>query len=48
MRVRVGVIGAGAVADITHLPAYHETPEARSLYHQTSFKGAFIINGFKN
>jgi len=29
--VRVGVIGAGAVADITHLPAYHEMPEAELI-----------------
>ncbi|MDH5770130.1 MAG: Gfo/Idh/MocA family oxidoreductase [Candidatus Bathyarchaeota archaeon] len=31
MQVRVGVIGAGAVADITHLPAYHEMPEAELI-----------------
>jgi myo-inositol 2-dehydrogenase/D-chiro-inositol 1-dehydrogenase len=28
-QVRVGVIGAGAVADIHHLPAYHELSEAK-------------------
>ena len=31
MQVRVGVIGAGAVADITHLPAYYEMPEAKLI-----------------
>jgi UDP-N-acetylglucosamine 3-dehydrogenase len=31
MRVGVGVIGAGAVADITHLPGYHKIPEAKII-----------------
>lgn len=46
--VRVGLIGVGAVAQIAHLPAYHEIPDARvvALCDQETDKARAVAEKF--